>query len=160
MISTVPWPELLCSIQRIVHAGVEGLWIRQGQEAGSEGVPVRCYATSNFVFATIVVSQADLPKLLASPGLLQISTSEDERVLLNFFPTATTVLTHALSHMATPDPFERNRLCTSGGSSDPVLIFGRVLSVELLVPSHAIDVMALSRSGQALYPDPVGVGLN
>ena len=162
MISTVPWPELLHSIQRIVHSGSEGFWVPSGPQSDLGIVPVRCYATSNFVFATVVARRSDLPKFLACTGRLQISSPGDEIVLLNFLPTAATLLADALGGaMAQPMAVDRQLGTNAPGTSDAVLIFGRVLAVELLVPSHAIDVMASnSRNVSSNWPNPVGIGLN
>jgi len=59
-------------------------------------------------------------------------------------------------------PFARHSLEPAPArDSELVLIFGRILSVELLVPSHAIDVMASSLSaGNELPLEALGVGLN
>ena len=159
MIATVPWPELLKSIQRIVHAGSEGLWVPQLPTHDRESVSVRCYATSNFLFATLVASQSQLAKF-SSSGQLQISSHDEETVLLNFCPTAVTLLDDALNSSPFVASAFENAGHRLGHSADPVLIFGRVLSVELLVPSHAIDVMASTRFRPALCADMASLGLN
>lgn len=127
-------------------------------------VPVRCYATPNFAFATLVAYRSDLTRFFAKSGCLQISSSQDETVLLNFCPTAVTVLADALGSIVSASQiFERNPLAAMGqGLSDLVLVFGRVLAVELLVPSHAIDVMATTqRGGLTAFGSPMlGIGLN
>ena len=93
--------------------------------------------------AGVVALRADAAKLFASPGILRVSPEGDESVLLTFCPRAlvmaqdplhgTTALPLAAAQDGVPVP----------QSNELVLVLGVIAAVEVRVPSHAIDVIAL-----------------
>lgn len=159
MITSIPWPELATTAKRIVRTGCVGHWTSNLAVDGAGSVRVRCYTTSNFGFATIVACQSDLPKLLAGAGRLRISSTGDEIVLLNFQPTVATLLSSRLGGMVFLPQCASDLSCFPNGSK-PALIFGRVDSVELHIPSHAIDVIAPLWAPRRIEPAMFPFGLN
>lgn len=159
MIATVPLPDLLDVVRRVVHSGCRGWWLTDQSAPVIASVPVRCYITDNFAFATIVARRADLPRFSSCAGRLKISPTGDETVLLSFCPTITTLLAETVSDTGALVPLNQQQ-ASLRPESEPVLICGKVLAVEFQVPSHAIDVMASTRSSDVLRLELCGVGLN
>lgn len=166
MISLVPWPEIMSSVQRIVHTGSVGLWVPDNLTSADECVSIRCYPLSSFTYATLVMDEDDLQAFLQRSGRVQIASSHDEVVWLTFAPTAAT-------RVDADHPSQTGTsLLSSGGRMDltklsstpdsvPVLVFGQILHIELVVPSHAIDVMASNRTPTKWENiHPLGIGLN
>jgi len=144
MLTAVPWPELAATARRIASVGCSGRWLCRGIE-GVKSVPVRCYASPNFDFATLVAVERDLPRLLVQSDRLQICSGEDETLLLNFRPCSKTILDRWPNGTLFLHRAFDYHLGGGCAESSPVLICGVVESVELRIPSHDIDVLAQLR---------------
>jgi hypothetical protein len=160
MITAVPWPELVKTARRIIRSGCEGRWVAGSAENEANAIPVRCYATSNLLFATLVADRGDLPSLLAGAGRFVIHSSGDETLVLRFRPRLATLLSKQLNGGAFTPDLSKADYRRFGSDSEPVLVFGSIEALELHVPSHSIDVIAPLR--QLLrVPAMMGVfGLN
>jgi hypothetical protein len=157
MVTAIPWSELAHTARRIARLGGPALWLCQDSE-GTRAISVHCYPSADFRFAGLLADDCDLPGIWAHSHQLRIS-SGDETLLVSFHPQAA-----PLSNQRLKDTVFVARgydISMGGGRAGPapVLIFGLVDSVELQVPSHAIDVIAPLR--RPAVSDAVGFfGLN